>query len=455
MTARRSVWLVVLGALAIRVVVAFVQRDSAPVYDALDYDRHAQSIAAGDGYPDTLLAAPGTPSALRPPAYPYLLGAVYRLTGDSQLAGRLLGAVLGAVAVWLVYELGRRVWGHRVGLLAAGAAAVYPPMVVVSTSLLSETLFVPLALAALVLLTGVAGRGSCLGCAPFTGPGTDQVKVAPPATRGWGAVAAGVLCGLACLARSNGVALVVVAAVAMVVGAPRGMRLRALPAAGLVVAVAVIVVSPWAMRNADAFHSFVPLTTAGGYNLTLAYNAESENSPRARYRFPPTLPATRELFRRPGIDEAELNSRLQSKARRFAADHPGYVAEVVWWNSLRMLSLPPGEPDNAFAELNAGGRWRDVLKASGWVVAALAVAGLGLCALRRDRRAWLPAAALALLWLSVVPALGSARYRAAVDPLLVLFAAVAVAGLVERARSRTRSASVAPNSSQSATSGRV
>jgi 4-amino-4-deoxy-L-arabinose transferase-like glycosyltransferase len=421
----RAVALVAGVALVVRVVVAIAQHDSALVFDAQDYDRHARSIAAGDGYPATQLAEPGSPTALRPPAYPYLLGAVYRLTGDSQTAGRLVGALLGAVTVVLVYALGRLVWSHTAGLVAAGVAAVFPPMVAVSTALLSEALFVPVALAAAVALV-----------AHLRGP----PRVAP-------ALALGALCGLATLTRSNGAAVAIVAAVALVAAAPRGSRRGALLPAAALLAAAALVVSPWVIRNASEFDGRVLLTTAGGYNLTLAYNPVSEHSPRARFQYPPSIPELRPLFRRPGIDEAELNERLGERARDFARDHPGYVAEVVWWNSLRMLSLPPGDPDNAFAELGApSDPWRPLLKASGWLVAALALIGLVFTARRRrDAGTVVIAALAAALWISIVPALGSARYRAPIDPLLVLFAAAAL----------TRPTSIAANSTHSATTGSV
>src|SRR5919197_2670526 len=48
-------------------------------HDPADYDKYARSIATGHGYPDA--AAPGRPTAYRPPGFPYLLGAVYKLTG--------------------------------------------------------------------------------------------------------------------------------------------------------------------------------------------------------------------------------------------------------------------------------------------------------------------------------------------------------------------------------------
>ena len=50
--------------------------------DPEDYQRHAVSIAAGHGFPSTVIASPGTPSAFRPPGYPFTLGGLYAVVGD-------------------------------------------------------------------------------------------------------------------------------------------------------------------------------------------------------------------------------------------------------------------------------------------------------------------------------------------------------------------------------------
>jgi hypothetical protein len=57
-----------------RVAIIVVTSHVALYGDAVDYDLHAITIAAGHGFPPTAIASPGTPSAFRPPAYPYLVG---------------------------------------------------------------------------------------------------------------------------------------------------------------------------------------------------------------------------------------------------------------------------------------------------------------------------------------------------------------------------------------------
>src|SRR4051794_41979770 len=90
--------LVLAMALVVRVAQIAATRHWAPVADPADYIRHAVSIAGGHGMADSFLPG-GGPSALRPPAYPYFLGGVFALTGDSFTAGRPAPARLGAGAV--------------------------------------------------------------------------------------------------------------------------------------------------------------------------------------------------------------------------------------------------------------------------------------------------------------------------------------------------------------------
>ncbi len=228
-----------------------------PAHDAYDYDRQARSIAAGDGFPPSVHVAEGGPSAWRPPVYPLFVGGVYAASGDSVEAGRLAGAVLGAAAVLLVFLITTRIWGRRVGLVAAGLTAVFPPLVLLSRDLLAEPLFIVLELGAVlsVLVYGRSGR----------------VR--------W-AAAAGVLCGLAALTRNPGVVLAIPIALGVWAVRPRrgpdpsvgGSGTRALAAPAVVVACVALVLAPWAVRNAVEFGRFMPMTSSSGFALAGTYN---------------------------------------------------------------------------------------------------------------------------------------------------------------------------------------
>lgn len=399
-------WLVAVLVLALGLRIAAVagQPDLQPAFDAGDYHRHALSIAAGNGYPDTVLAAPGTPTALRPPLYPYLLGGVYALTGDSFTAARLVGALLGTLTVLLVFLIGRALWSRKAGLIGAALAAVAPSLVLLNSSLVSEQVFVPLLLG-LVLLVLRARR-------------------APD----WRVAAAlGVLCGLAALTRVIGLLLVLPALLAVWAGRPRLSR-RAVAAPLIVLATAALTVLPWTIRNTVEFDRFVPLATQEGFNLFGTYNEESAaaTDPRGGWKFPLGLRESGGLFHRPGLDEAEISERLGRKARSYIVHHPAYPLEVAILNTPRLFGIGDDAETTRVDQEQSGipANLRRTVEVSVFLTLVLGLLG-GLALLRR-RVASGPVAVWlvpALLFAGTVFFLAVPRYRVPLDPFLILLAA--------------------------------
>ena len=413
---RADPWIVAILALAlgVRVLLVLLTRDALPQLDAADYDAIARSLAAGDGFPGTVLAAGGGPAALRPPAYPLMLAAVY-LVADEPLAGRLAQAVLGTVSVGLVGVLAHQTAGRASARVAMAIAAVYPSMVLTDAALLSEALFVPLMLGALA--AGLAARGA-------------------PRPLRWAAVA-GILIGASVLTRPLG-AVLLVPVVAAVMGAsavPRGERARA---AAAVAVCAILVVLPWTARNTVEFGRFVPVSTQAGL-LAGTYNDQSRTDPRdpGAWRPPTIVPEHAPLFEDRRLDEAELDAELRRRTLQYARAHPGYVVSSTLRNAQRMLHF--GTPEFevlAGRDRNIHPRLVGVSRWAFWLLALLAAAG----ALTRGGRAipWHVWAAAAFLFASGAALAGLIRYRTVVDPLLILPAAQAVIVLSARLASNRR-----------------
>jgi len=64
------------------------------------------------------------------------------------------------------------------------------------------------------------------------------------------------------------------------VAGPGRFKWSALRPAVVVLAVAVLVLTPWAIRNQTTFHRFEPLTTGAGYALAGAYDHQAQASKR-------------------------------------------------------------------------------------------------------------------------------------------------------------------------------
>lgn len=68
-----------------------------------------------------------------------LLSVEYRWTGVTILGGRALAVAFGMATVWLAYAIGTRLYGRRVGALAALLTGLMPYTVVVSRQILLDT----------------------------------------------------------------------------------------------------------------------------------------------------------------------------------------------------------------------------------------------------------------------------------------------------------------------------
>jgi 4-amino-4-deoxy-L-arabinose transferase-like glycosyltransferase len=409
-------WLAIAAfALLIRAAVVVGTPGFVPKIDPVEYDLIAQALASGQGYPPTSYAAPGSPSALRAPAYPLLLTMVYEVFGHSYNAARIASAFLGVVTVMLVGLLGQLVWGRRVGLIASGLAAVFPPLIMLNASLLSEALFLPLVLGALSATLAYGMRGERL----------------------WLAAAAGAFCGTAALTRQIGLPLVVLVAGALCFpqSTERSWRKRLVPALTALAACA-LVVSPWALRNTLAFKEFVPISTQDGPTIAGTYNSEAAipNRVFAVWRVSLWLPEYRPLVNGT-LNEAQINRATRSRALAFAGSHPEYVGAVVGLNTLRLFGVGPAHKPvhrTAYTEMGVPRALWWPVKLSTWLLAGLAAFGIFAArrlATRRGVRPTLLWAVPLVLFISVVWISGSPRFRAPIDAFMVIWAAAGLSCL--------------------------
>ncbi|MEN3284717.1 MAG: hypothetical protein V7607_5857 [Solirubrobacteraceae bacterium] len=423
----RTVWVVgLLLALALVLRLGYVA--ATPGYEAIDdahnYDVHARSIAAGHGFA-RIGSGPSGETAFRPPGYPYLLAGVYSLSGVERarsstrmLAGRVANAVVGTVIVALIGVLSAQLFGRRLALVAMALGAVYLPLILVSGSLVSEPLFAALLLGALA--AAVQHRRS--------------------ARRSRWTLVAGALGGLAILTRPNAAILLAPLAVAVWNGRPR-WSWRALAPPAALVAVSLVAVAPWTIRNAVVLDSFVPVSTQFGTALAGTYNdaARTDQQHPASWRSLRRVPDYQYLVRRwRQIPEPALEAKLRAAALRYIDHHPSYVAPVAFWNTARMLDLAGMSWSRHTAStISIGPRWADAGVVCFWLFAVLAIAGALTPRARQTPR--YVAAVPALLFLSVVfLAVETPRYRTGIDPFIVMLASLALLGAWDARAARKR-----------------
>lgn len=393
-----------------------VQRTSyAPANDAKSYLALASEIAHTGDY-STHGGAGGSRGATAyfPPAFPYLLAAVDLIDGHRTPRGgavepaRLAQALLGTVTVGLVGLVALEAFGTAVALVALAIAALYPALIELAGAVYAENLLVPLLLAAI--------------WAAFRARRSERPYR-------W-VVAAGVLAGLAALTHQNGI--VVLFALLPAVWAIRRAPL-------LLLAVTVLTIAPWTVRNAIVLHSFIPISDETGLTLAGTYNPTSAHDPRIPYRWRDykSIPADAALYHEAArLTEPQLDSRFRGRAFHYISHHPLSPLAAAYHNTRRLLEL-----EGSFA-------WRVSTYNIGvprstarvgvlgfWLVVLLAVIG-AFTALARRAPKWLWVTPV-LLYLSVVFINAETpRFRIPIDPFLIMLAACALVTAADRVRGR-------------------
>lgn len=412
----RTLWLIGIAAFLTRAGIALATRNARLGADPTDYDRLGRLLAAGKGFGPALLSPSGGPTAFRPPLYPLFLGAVYKLTGGSIFAARLVQAALGAVSVVLIWLIARRLFNLRVANASAALAALYPPLVMATEALMSESIFVPIMLAA--ILAALVARDD----------GGRAIR--------W-ALLAGVFAGLGLLARPNSLAML--PAILLLVtrrARPRRPRRSAIGRAWLVLIGVAAVITPWQIRNAMVMHHFVPISDIDGYNAAGIYNQDAASSPyptRYQWRPPNSVAGLGPLFSDQSLDEVTLGQALRDAGIDFVRSHPTAPLQAEAWNTFRMLELTGlNQSARAASETGYNRSAAAIGMVSFWIVGALAILGATTRLARQAPRAfWL---APVFLWIGTALFLGEPRLRAPIEPFIVLSAGVAIEMLVARAR---------------------
>lgn len=424
---RTRTWIaiIVMVALAVRVIVIVATPHFAPATDAQEYDHAAVSLVTRGSFAPSTATFHGGPTAIHPPLFSVVLAGVYKVVGVGSTstrwaAGRVLEAVLGALAVLLIAVIGMRLFGRLPGLVASAIAAVYPPLILVGSTLMSEPLFIVLVLAA--VLTALVHRDS-------------------PHRLRW-AVATGVLIGLGALTRGNGLVLVIPIGALVWSERPR-VSWRSVQAPVALVIATIVTLVPWTIRNAHVFGQFVPITTETGYIVDGTYDSVSQHLHRYPAIWLPPFGQIRRIEATdPTINEAQLTDKLMSDGLSYISDHPGSVANTLYWNARRLLDISPGF-ERWFASSESYPPSLAVISSYAfWILLVFAVAGVVIRAARARARGapaavwWCPVA----LILVTMPLMESTRYRSPADPFLVMLAALGLIAVAERVRAARRMA---------------
>ena len=366
----------------------------------------ALRIARGEGYTYELNGT--TAQALRGPAYPLLLGALYVLLGSSSVVAGLLQAAMGGALAVVYYALAAAWSGRSAGRLVGMAVGLHPPLIVYASKIHQLNLDLLLVAAGTLLLIRARETSGSFAAIPL-----------------------GVVAGLSLLSRPT---------LAPLFGALAFTPLRTTTArvglAVMALLISVAVVTPWVARNYVVLG--VPtLTTTSGYLLWIGNNPSATGSTltsdgRSILEAAPEVRAR--VWGKPEVDQEQIFYEL---ALLYIAEDPGRAAvaflakfKSFWWFGPSAGALYPPLWLTLYGVIYS---------------TALLLAGCGLIWAWRQRDRW-PLIVVIVVLLSV--SVGQSvyyvegRHRWAVEPLILTLAGLGVTnwkeGLGQSLRNRLR-----------------
>ena len=386
-------WLAAIVAAGLAIRLGYVIGWSHPAReggDAVYYHAGANLLANGEGFIHPVAASYGfrrIPGADHPPAYIVYLAGGSLVGLRSFFEHQVWSCFLGAATVGVVGLAGRRIAGPRAGLLAAGLAAVFPTMWMPDGWVLSETM----AMFAVALVILAAYR-----C--WDEPNRARTLLL------------GAALGLAALGRAE----LILLGPLIVVPLFWYKRRRLAPAVAsvlLVGATVVAVVSPWVVYNLSRFDHVVLLSDQSGQTMAASWCNDGFYGDAVGYKSYRCL-------------NAWLKGDESSESwTSYGWDHIERVPIVVTARVARVWGLfRPAQQVRfeTFFGIERPPTWAAL--AMSWVL--LAMAGVGAMRIRRHGVPIVPLLApIIVATLSIALTFGQLRYRAPVEPALVLLAA--------------------------------
>lgn len=391
--------LVAAGGIALRLIwLLIVQGDIAAFPSAGEAQRVALALAQGYGFADAYFDGQG-PTAHLLPVSPAIAGGILRLFGpysDAAALTLLLWALLQTMGGYLLLMLLFRRLGMAPAALRWGFAllCLVPPFVVqevVDFRYWESGIAVVLMATALLLIAGI-DRDRAPGLPYLVGTGA-------------------LIALLFFVAPSAGLATVFSAGV-MVLWRWRSWR-TAVPLAGGFALCLAAMVTPWAIRNADALGAPVLLRSNAGLELAIANHdaALSDEAPEQIFADRLTAihpaaagPALRATLRERG-GEVRYSKQLGADARNWIADHPAGFARLCL-RHLRQYVWP--EPWQFYFSGWEGARPARSLTIA--IVGTLGLIGLAIRLKRQPRLYWPIALTIAAIALTYAPFQPMARY---------------------------------------------
>jgi len=394
--AANSRWLVVLFVTSFLLKIIYViqsndaLRVTVPIMDSEYYYMMAVDITDGRIIRDNAF--------FMGPLYPYFLAVAFGIFGKSITIIRIVQIAGGALTVLLTYLVGKRVFRPSVALFGAVMLIFYGTMTFYEGQLLMMWLGTVLNMAALYALYRTQDL-----------PGLGKY------------VLIGALIGLSALARANILLFLVVVVVWIA-----SRESRRLPAIGVFLASVFVVILPATIHNYMASRDLVPITSNGGVNFYVGNSAEATG-----IFYPPKginlvtddavkKHVERQLGRQ--VTSSELSRYWYREAFDFIKADPGGEMRLLLKKTAMFLNGYEVPQIESYDVARRDHSMLRVLFVNFWMLISLGL--FGMVYLVKDwRKYFLLYGYILAFSLSIIMFFITARYRAQIAPVLVLFAA--------------------------------
>lgn len=343
------------------------------------------------------------PDVSRAPLWPLMIAATYAVMGIHNIYPRLLLCLLGSGTCIVTYALAQDVFNKRIALLTGMIAALYPGLFIYDGWLYSESVYTFFVLVFTYAL--------------YTLQRTPRIR--------W-MVVCGISVACASLTRPNGISLLLL----VLIWAAVMLRTRTLSwrqATQIVLTItclAVTLIAPWTVRNYVEQHQVILVATGMGTVLAGAYNDAAATS--HYYDYPGMwLPASQT---RPPLSDTSDAGR-GAYASHWIRTHLGalpYLFSLHFLNMWRPYTPEGDLPVREFpTRLSSRILW-PLMNLTPVVIIALAACGLLVTLRAKWHELLVPYLVIGLTIVLCIVLYGSARFRAPIEPLLVLLTGGAV-----------------------------
>src|SRR5579863_503300 len=394
-----------------------------PLHDSLFY----QTIGLNLIKEHCFCLHPYISTVYRAPLWPFIMAGLSLIFGPSDYFARLFLCLVGSGTCVLVYLFARDLFDRRIGIIAGVAAAIYPELYIYDGWLYTESLYIFLLFAICYMLFRI-----------------QRARTSKTGLWLW----CGALLGLLSLTRPNGIIVIGIVIVWAIVMIWLKVLKRRPAVIGFVAAalLACVLIAPWTVRNYLVSHSFIPVATGDGTVLLGAYNDQILTNPSYLgtwidpLKSRPDVAKPYPLFTCTPPCEVARENAYKDAAVQWIEGHLSVMPDLLALHFVNLWQPATNEADLPIDRF-PGQRSSQIVLAmmQTFPIPIFILAALGLAVtLWKWRELLFIYAMIALTIAQALIFYGSARFRAPIEPMLILLAAGALWWLTSRQKGTLR-----------------